>query len=64
MCMIIATDVAVVDVAYAFRYGHSDVMTCLTDNAFKLAFICVGFYVWKAKCENIKKYGKENTPDD
>jgi hypothetical protein len=29
-----------------------------------LSFIAVGFYTWKAKCENIKKYGKENTPDD
>ena len=64
MCMILVFVVTVSDIIYSYIYAQSDVVTCLTDNAFKLSFIAVGFYTWKAKCENIKKYGKENTPDD
>ena len=35
--------------------GHVDALVAFITGVFSLATIAVGFYFWKAKCENINK---------
>lgn len=44
--------------------GNSDPLTAYITGVFTLASIAFGFYYWKARSENIRKYAKSVTPED
>ena len=44
--------------------GDSDPLTALITGVFSLASLAFGFYFWKARSENIRKYAKSITPED
>lgn len=44
--------------------GDSDPLTALITGVFSLACLAFGFYFWKARSENIRKYAKSITPED
>lgn len=41
---------------YTFLSKDSAPLVTFIDGAMKLATIAIGFYYWKAKCENLQKY--------
>ena len=43
--------------------GDSDPLTALITGVFSLASLAFGFYFWKAKNENIRKYAKLSEED-
>ena len=47
--------------AAAVLMGNAEPLTALITGVFSLATIAFGFYFWKAKNENIRKYAK-NVP--
>lgn len=47
--------------AVAVLMGNAEPLTALITGVFSLASIAFGFYFWKAKNENIRKYAK-NVP--
>lgn len=51
-------------VSIATFNGHIDALVALITGVFSLATISYGFYYWKAKCENVKKYSKELSEDE
>ena len=44
--------------------GLVDALVAMITGAFSLATIAFGFYFWKAKNENIRKYGKTISKED
>lgn len=44
--------------------GDSDPLTALITGVFSLASLAFGFYFWKARSENIRKYAKTVTHED
>ena len=44
--------------------GLVDALVAMITGAFSLAGIAFGFYFWKAKNENIRKYAKQATPEE
>ena len=44
--------------------GDSDPLTALITGVFSLASLAFGFYFWKARSENIRKYAKSITHED
>ena len=48
--------IALATLVYSFYTSDSTPLTTLIDGTMKLCAIAVGFYYWKAKCENIQKY--------
>lgn len=44
---------------YTFLSQDSVPLVTFIDGTFKLATIAVGFYYWKAKCENLHKYKQD-----
>lgn len=44
--------------------GDSDPLAALITGVFSLASLAFGFYFWKARSENIRKYAKNITPED
>ena len=50
--------------AVATLNGYVDALVALITGVFSLASIAFGFYFWKAKAENIRKYAKKLSPED
>ena len=44
--------------------GNSDPLVALITGVFSLASLAFGFYYWKAKNENIRKYARTVAPED
>lgn len=44
--------------------GDASALVALITGVFSLASIAFGFYFWKAKAENIRKYAKKLSPED
>lgn len=44
--------------------GDSEPLTALITGVFALASLAFGFYFWKARSENIRKYAKSIKPED
>lgn len=44
--------------------GDSSPLVALITGVFSLASLAFGFYFWKAKNENIRKYAKKLAPED
>ena len=44
--------------------GMADPLTAFIAGVYSLASLSYGFYYWKAKNENIRKYAKSITPED
>lgn len=44
--------------------GNSDPLTALITGVFSLASLAFGFYFWKARSENIRKYAKGLTKEE
>lgn len=51
-------------VAVATFKGLVDALVAMITGVFSLAAIAFGFYFWKAKNENIRKYAKNLTVED
>lgn len=60
-CLIIATFCLVFA---AVLMGHAEPLTAFITGVFTLASLSFGFYYWKAKNENIRKYAKSLSDDD
>lgn len=58
--LIIATYILVVIATFM---GLVDALVALVTGVFGLATMACGFYFWKAKNENIRKYAKGLTPE-
>ena len=50
--------------AVATFKGYVDALVALITGVFSLASIAFGFYFWKAKAENIRKYAKKLSPEE
>ena len=50
--------------AVATFKGYIDALVALITGVFSLASIAFGFYFWKAKAENIRKYAKKLSPEE
>lgn len=48
---------------YTFLSQDSVPLVTFIEGAFKLATIAIGFYYWKAKCENLHKYKQDKKID-
>ena len=44
--------------------GDASALVALITGVFSLASIAFGFYFWKAKAENIRKYAKKLSPEE
>ena len=64
MCMVCSTFVMISGIIYSYLYNSSDVFVTIIDKSFELSAICVGFYVWKAKNENMRKYKEGSETED
>ena len=51
-------------VAAAVIAGDASPLTAFITGVFSLASIAFGFYYWKARSENIRKYAKNVTAED
>ena len=51
--------IIIVDAIYSFLFADSNPLVTLTEGIVKLVTIAVGFYYWKAKCENLHKYKQD-----
>lgn len=51
-------------VCVAVFKGMSEALTAWIAGLYSLASIAFGFYYWKAKNENIRKYSKKLNPED
>lgn len=60
-CLILLTFCLVVA---AVIQGDASALTAFITGVFSLASIAFGFYYWKAKNENIRKYAKNVTAED
>lgn len=60
-CLILLTFCLVVA---AVIQGDASALTAFITGVFSLASIAFGFYYWKAKNENIRKYAKDISYDD
>ena len=58
--IIILIAVIVYSMALMWKTDNCDGLNVLIPSVFTLANVCVGFYYWKAKMENIIKLSKEN----
>lgn len=50
--------------AVATFKGYVDALVALITGVFSLASIAFGFYFWKAKAENIRKYTRKLSKED
>ena len=50
--------------AVATLKGYIDALVALITGVFSLASIAFGFYFWKAKAENIRKYTRKLSQED
>jgi hypothetical protein len=50
--------------AVATFSGYIDALVALITGVFSLASIAFGFYFWKAKAENIRKYTRKLSQED
>lgn len=50
--------IAITSIVFAFISTDASPLIALIERYSALATIAVGFYYWKAKCENIQKYKK------
>ena len=41
-------------------FGYHEPLTRMIEGTFALTSIAVGFYYWKAKCENMHKFKQDN----
>lgn len=48
----------------AVLMGDASALVALITGVFSLASLAFGFYFWKAKNENIRKYAKKLTPEE
>lgn len=48
----------------AVLMGDATALVALITGVFSLASLAFGFYFWKAKNENIRKYAKNLTPEE
>ena len=64
MCMMCSTVVMISAIIYSYINNANDVFITVIEKCFELSAICVGFYVWKAKNENIRKYKEGGETDD
>ena len=48
--------VSISGLIYSFMYHDNSPLIALIECASRLCTIAVGFYYWKAKCENMQKY--------
>ena len=48
--------ITIVTLVLSFLLQSSDPLVALIESYTKLCIIAVGFYYWKAKCENMQKY--------
>lgn len=46
-------------IVQSFIYGGTDALTTLVGGVSGVASVAIGFYYWKAKNENIRKYGRQ-----
>ena len=51
--------VTVSTIVYTYLTSDSVPLVTLIERIFALATIAVGFYYWKAKCENLHKYKQD-----
>ena len=47
-------------IGQSFIYGGTEALTALVGGISGVASVAIGFYYWKAKNENIRKYGRQN----
>ena len=61
---IIVITILIVVIAYSmalmWKTDNTDGLNVLIPSVFTLANVCIGFYFWKAKMENVIKLSKEN----
>ena len=50
--------------AAAVLMGDATALVALITGVFSLASVAFGFYFWKARSENIRKYAKDIKPED
>lgn len=60
-CLVIALFILT---AVATFKGYVDALVALITGVFSLASIAFGFYFWKAKAENIRKYTRKLSKED
>lgn len=48
----------------SFVYGGTEALTALVGGVSGAASVSIGFYYWKAKNENMRKFDKKSNPDD
>ena len=60
-CLVIA--LFVLTTVATFK-GYVDALVALITGVFSLASIAFGFYFWKAKAENIRKYTRKLSQED
>lgn len=51
-------------VVAAVLMGHAEPLTAFITGVFSLASLAFGFYYWKAKNENIKKYARNLSEEE
>lgn len=51
---------SVATIIFSFLFADSSPLVVLIETIGRLASVAVGFYYWKAKCENMQKYKKTN----
>lgn len=56
--------ITISSILFSFLLHDSDPLVALIEHISKLATIAVGFYFWKAKAENLHKYGQDEKIGD
>lgn len=51
--------ITVCTIVFSFLLQSADPLIALIESFTKLTTIAVGFYYWKAKCENLHKYKQD-----
>ncbi len=59
--MLLITCVIVCTIIETFLFKDLSPLNTLIDKSFEFAMVVAGFYIWKAKNENLQKYKHDST---
>lgn len=62
--MLLITCVTISTIVETFLFQDLSPLMTLIDKSFEFAMIVAGFYIWKAKNENLHKYNRDNKIGD
>ncbi len=62
--MLLITCVTISTIVETILFQDLSPLMTLIDKAFEFAMIVAGFYIWKAKNENLHKYNRDNKIGD